>query len=62
MARCVSAITSNYDAVITPTCAKLSDYLNQILAMTAQVDPVAWAADPGTLVVPDAGEQLYRLR
>jgi hypothetical protein len=21
-----------------------------------------WAADPGTLVVPDAGEVLYRLR
>jgi hypothetical protein len=33
------------------------DYLDP-----AQVDPVAWAADPGTLVVPDAGEQLYRLR
>ena len=26
------------------------------------VDPAAWAADPGTLVVPDAGEVLYRLR
>jgi hypothetical protein len=26
------------------------------------VDPVAWAADPATLVVPDAGEDLYRLR
>jgi len=26
------------------------------------VDPVAWADDPDTLVVPDAGEQLYRLR
>lgn len=25
------------------------------------VDPVAWATDPGTLVVPDAGEDLYRL-
>ena len=24
--------------------------------------PIAWAADPGTLVVPDAGEVLYRLR
>jgi len=28
----------------------------------AAVDPVAWAADPGTLVVPDAGEDLFRLR
>jgi lactate racemase len=27
-----------------------------------QVDPEAWAAAPGTLVVPDAGEDLYRLR
>jgi lactate racemase len=27
-----------------------------------QVDPTAWAADPDTLVVPDAGEDLYRLR
>jgi lactate racemase len=25
------------------------------------VDPDTWAADPGTLVVPDAGEVLYRL-
>jgi nickel-dependent lactate racemase len=33
------------------------DYLDPAL-----VDPVAWAADPGTLVVPDAGEVLYRLR
>lgn len=27
-----------------------------------QVDPTAWEADPNTLVVPDAGEDLYRLR
>ena len=33
------------------------DYLDP-----AQVDPDAWAADPGTLVVPQAGEVLYRLR
>jgi nickel-dependent lactate racemase len=33
------------------------DYLDP-----AEVDPVAWAADPATLVVPDAGEDLYRLR
>ena len=33
------------------------DYLNP-----ADVDPAAWAADPDTLVVPDAGEDLYRLR
>jgi nickel-dependent lactate racemase len=33
------------------------DYLDP-----AEVDPGAWAADPGTLVVPDAGEDLYRLR
>jgi lactate racemase len=26
------------------------------------VDPIAWAADPDTLVVPDAGKDLYRLR
>ena len=26
------------------------------------VEPSAWASDPGTLVVPDAGEVLYRLR
>ncbi|HET6550933.1 MAG TPA: hypothetical protein VFG79_20885 [Solirubrobacter sp.] len=28
----------------------------------ATVDPDAWAEDPDTLVVPDAGEDLYRLR
>ena len=28
----------------------------------AKVDPAAWAAEPDTLVVPDAGEDLYRLR
>ena len=26
------------------------------------VDLAAWAADPDALVVPDAGEELYRLR
>ncbi len=33
------------------------DYLDP-----AGIDPVGWARDPGTLVVPDAGEELYRLR
>ncbi len=33
------------------------DYLDP-----ATVDPIEWAADPNTLVVPDAGEDLYRLR
>ncbi|HEX9065006.1 MAG TPA: hypothetical protein VF843_07845, partial [Streptosporangiaceae bacterium] len=33
------------------------DYLDP-----AAIDLAAWAADPGTLVVPDAGETLYRLR
>ena len=28
----------------------------------ATIDPEAWAEDPDTLVVPDAGEDLYRLR
>ncbi|MCZ9343148.1 hypothetical protein NGM37_35855, partial [Streptomyces sp. TRM76130] len=28
----------------------------------AEVDAEAYAADPGTLVVPEAGEVLYRLR
>ena len=28
----------------------------------AEVDVAAWSAEPGTLVVPDAGEVLYRLR
>jgi nickel-dependent lactate racemase len=32
------------------------DYLDP-----GDVDPVAWSADPDTLVVPDAGEDLYRL-
>ncbi len=27
----------------------------------AGIDPARWAADPDTLVVPDAGEVLYRL-
>ena len=27
-----------------------------------EVDPAVWAADPDTLVVPDTGEDLYRLR
>ena len=33
------------------------DYLDP-----AEVDPAAWVADPDTLVVPRAGEVLYRLR
>jgi hypothetical protein len=33
------------------------DYLDP-----AAVDPAAWAADPDTLVVPRAGEDLFRLR
>ena len=33
------------------------DYLDP-----AEVDVEAWSADPGTLVVPHAGEDLYRLR
>ena len=33
------------------------DYLDP-----AAVDPDAWAADPDTLVVPRAGEDLFRLR
>jgi lactate racemase len=33
------------------------DYLDP-----AEVDPVAWAEDPDTLVVPQAGEVLHRLR
>jgi hypothetical protein len=33
------------------------DYLDP-----AGVDPAAWATDPDTLVVADAGEDLYRLR
>ena len=33
------------------------DYLDP-----AEVDPQAWAADPDTLVVPRAGEDLFRLR
>jgi nickel-dependent lactate racemase len=28
----------------------------------ATIDPAAWQKDPDTLVVPDAGEDLYRLR
>jgi nickel-dependent lactate racemase len=33
------------------------DYLDP-----ASIDPAAWASDPDTLVVADAGEDLYRLR
>ncbi len=33
------------------------DYLDP-----ADVDADAWATDPDTLVVPDAGEVLFRLR
>jgi lactate racemase len=33
------------------------DYLDP-----AGIDPNAWAADPDTLVVPNAGEDLFRLR
>jgi nickel-dependent lactate racemase len=33
------------------------DYLDP-----AGIDPAQWALDPNTLVVPDAGEDLYRLR
>jgi hypothetical protein len=52
-------VTSSGMAVarVTVTRAINLDYLDP-----AEVDPGAWAADPGTLVVPDAGEDLYRLR
>jgi hypothetical protein len=33
------------------------DYLDP-----ASIDIAAWTADPDTLVVPDAGEVLFRLR
>lgn len=33
------------------------DYLDP-----GEIDPAAWASDPDTLVVPEAGEDLYRLR
>jgi len=36
--------------------------LNLAYRDPATIDPDAWAADPDTLVVPDAGETLYRLR
>jgi hypothetical protein len=38
-------------------CATNLDYLDP-----AEVDPTSWAADADTLVVPDAGEELDRLR
>jgi hypothetical protein len=38
-------------------CATNIDYLDP-----AEVGPTAWAADAGTLFVPEAGEDLYRLR
>jgi hypothetical protein len=38
-------------------CATNLDYIDP-----AEVDPTTWAADADTLVVPDAGEDLYRLR
>ncbi|HMG28944.1 MAG TPA: hypothetical protein VK585_02340 [Jiangellaceae bacterium] len=40
-------------------CARAAnlDYLDP-----AQVDPDAWATDPDTLVAPQAGEVLFRLR
>ena len=28
----------------------------------SEVDPQAWATDPDTMVVPRAGEDLFRLR
>jgi hypothetical protein len=38
-------------------CAPNLDYLDR-----AEVDPTAWAAAADTLIVADAGEDLYRLR
>jgi hypothetical protein len=42
--------------------ADLTRSLNLDYLDPAGIDPAGWAADPGTLVVPDAGEDLYRLR
>ena len=50
----VTLATSIPEAVVR---AVNLDYLDP-----RRVDPAEWAADPGTLVVPDAGEDLYRLR
>jgi nickel-dependent lactate racemase len=52
---------------ITVTLATgLDRATTESLALTyrdpAGIDPAAWARDPGTLVVPNAGEVLYRLR
>jgi hypothetical protein len=37
-------------------CVLVPDYLDP-----QSIDIEAWSADPGTLVVPDAGEYMYRL-
>jgi nickel-dependent lactate racemase len=41
---------------------ELTEKVNLDYLDPAEVDPAAWAKDPGTLVVPNAGEVLYRLR
>jgi nickel-dependent lactate racemase len=46
----------------TGVSRELTERVNLGYLDPAEVDPAAWAADPGTLVVPDAGEILFRLR
>jgi nickel-dependent lactate racemase len=41
---------------------ELTERVNLGYLDPAEVDPEAWAAKPGTLVVPNAGEVLYRVR
>jgi lactate racemase len=55
-----------HDRVTVTLATGISEELTRSINLDylapAEVDPEAWARDPDTLVVPDAGEDLYRLR
>jgi lactate racemase len=59
-------INGEHDRVTVTLATGISEDLTRAVNLDyldpGQVDPAAWAADGETLVVPDAGEDLYRLR
>jgi lactate racemase len=59
-------INGEHDRVTVTLATGISEDLTRAVNLDyvdpGQVDPATWAADEETLVVPDAGEDLYRLR
>jgi lactate racemase len=60
------AINGERDRVTVTLATGISEEVTRSINLDyldpTRIDPKAWARDPDTLVVPDAGEDLYRLR